>query len=166
MASSESDHSVHLDATLTTLESDVATLSPAAGRGIIERWLNVLGDYPEYNDIATALGELRQALTTQPIEGQRVGALLSRLGARTSQVSRDAGEDIQRSLDRLGTLLSHAGRKLGASAPADFRRPGEGVHQPSTHQGPSPSNPGRKARIGDVQGDGSSRTPGGQHRPD
>lgn len=154
------DGRAHLEATLISFEAGVAALSPAAARGVIERWLNILADHPHLNDIATTLGELREALTAKPIDGRRVGPLMTRLGSRTEAAARTADEDLQRPLERMATLLTHAGRRIGASPAPDSRQPGTGPQQPSTHHGQNPGNTGSRHNVGNVPADGDSRTPG------
>jgi hypothetical protein len=161
MATGTPEATIHLEATVVSLESGVTTLSPSAARGIIERWLTVLADYPDLNDVATALGELRAALLDQPIDGRRVAQVMARLGARTTRAaSQSEDDDVAAHLERLGSLLSKAAARLGATAPAEVRGPADAPQQPSTHHGPSPQNTGRKAQVGDVAADGASRTPG------
>jgi hypothetical protein len=167
---SDRDPHAHLEATIITLNGGLPTLSPTAARGIIERWLNVLTDYPDYNDISTTLGELRQALTDTPIDGARVADLLTRLGARTTEAA-EVAEDARSTelIARLGKLLSKGGQALASSAPLESREEGnasgEPVQQPSTLHGQNPSNPGRKGSVGDVRGGASSGTPGLPHNP-
>jgi hypothetical protein len=164
------DPRAHLEATIITLDGGLPTLSPAAARGIIERWLSVLAEYPDYNDVASTLGQLREALTSTPIDGGEVADLLIRLGARTSQAAEGAEDDGSAELvARLGKLLSKGGQALAHSAPLESREEvnasGEPVQQPSTLHGQNPSNPGRKANVGDVRGGASSGTPGLPHNP-
>jgi hypothetical protein len=171
MSDQDPDARIHLDATLTTLESGLTTLSPTAARGVIERWLSVLADYPDLNDVATTLGELRSALLDLPIDGRRVGELLARLGARTAAAARFAeDDDTAKRLERLGALLSKGGAALGTSAVRESREEvnasGEPVQQPSSHHGPSPQNAGRKGTVGDVSPSSPSTTTGGQYNPD
>jgi hypothetical protein len=166
-----SDARTHLEATLTSFDAGLTTLSPAAGRGIIERWLNVLKDHPELNDVATTLGELRAALLDQPIDGVEVGRLLEQLGARTTQAARSADDDtVMGHLERLGALLSTGGKALSTSAPRESRdelnATGESVQQPSSPHAQNPQNAGRKAQVGDVQSGAASGTPGRQYNPD
>lgn len=59
--------------------------------------------------IADQLGQLREALSAETIDGAEVGALLTSLGAETAAVGQDAGED---QLVELGNLLSEAGAML------------------------------------------------------
>lgn len=165
-----SDARNQLEATISTLDEGIVALSPTAARGLIERWLNTLAEYPGLNDVATTLGELRAALADQPIDGDRVGELLRRLGARTTDAAAKADDDAVRTrIERLGSLLSKGGAALGASGEPPSRQEinasGEPVQQPSSPHGPNPPNPGRKAEVGDVQGNASSGTPGQQYNP-
>jgi len=164
------DARTHLDATLISFEAGLTTLSPAAGRGIIERWLSALKDHPELNDVASTLGELRAALLDQPIDVAQVGTLLSRLGGRTTQAAGSAEDDeVRKQLERLGTLLSKGGDALGSAGPRESREElnaaGEAVQQPSSPHGQNPQNAGRKAQVGDVQSGAASGTPGRQYNP-
>ena len=76
--------------------------------------------------IAAGLGELRQSLVGEGIDGIRVGAILTRLGEQTEAAADDVPppttgdttEDLVNNLKRLGSLLRHAGGALsGARTP-------------------------------------------------
>lgn len=76
--------------------------------------------------IAAGLGELRQSLVGEGVDGLRVGAILTRLGEQTEAAADDVSpattgdtnEDLIANLKRLGSLLRHAGGALtGADAP-------------------------------------------------
>ncbi len=74
--------------------------------------------------IAAALGELRQSLVGEGVDGVRVGAILVRLGEQTEAAASDVSpsttgdtnEDLKKGLQRLGSLLRHAGGALGGSS--------------------------------------------------
>ena len=76
--------------------------------------------------VAAGLGELHQALTGEGVDGLRVGAILVRLGEQTAasadtvppSTTGDTNEDLVKGLQRLGSLLQHAGHALTGGAPA------------------------------------------------
>ncbi len=163
-----SDARQHLDQTIDVLDSGVAALSPAAARGVIERWLNVLADHPELNDVATALGELRAALADLPLDAARIGPILGRLGSRTTDAADGAEDDATTAkLQRLGALLSRASDALGRDgAPAQPTAAADGVvQQQSTPHGENPTNPGGTAEVGGVGPNVPSETPGTKYDP-
>lgn len=164
------DHLTQLESTVSLLNEGIPALSPLAADSIIERWLNTLAEHPELNDVATTLGVLRSEITSKPIDGNRVGEILSRLGERTSEAAAKAEDDGVRShVERLGKILSKGGAALTSSGEAasrqEFNASGESVQQPSSPHGQNPANPGRKASVGNVQGGASSGTPGRQTNP-
>lgn len=166
MADNQTDPAVHLEATLSTFEGGLTSIPPAAGHAMIERWLNVLADHQEYQNIASTLGELRAALEDKPLDNDRLAELLTRVGSYTSAAVESADGDVRKRLERLATLLTQAGQRLSAGGPADLSGQSErGVQQPSSHHGPSPGNAGRKAQVGDVRGNADSGTPGVQKSP-
>lgn len=147
MCESRPEMIAHLDATTEMLEEDPSGFSPSAAWGLIERWLDVLAEYPEHNNLATTLGEIRAELENPPIDEARVGALMDRLGTRLQQTARGCAPELRRRLERVAALLRRAGRDLAAEPPQEiFDVPG-GPQQPSTPRGPNPSNPGRKTRF-------------------
>ncbi len=158
-----------LDATLSFLDGGVAALSPAAARSTIERWLNTLADHDGMNDVATALGELRAALAATPIDGDEVGRILERLGARTTEAAADADDAVTSKLERLGGLLSRAGSALGRDGVPNPRvgtadDPGV-VQENSSAAGPMPQGTGTNADIKEVKPNAASHTPGTKFDP-
>lgn len=170
-ASPSADVRQQLDATLGLFDGGVAALSPTAARASIERWLDTLAAHDGLNDVATALGELRAALASKPIDGDAVGRILGRLGERTTDAA-DAAEDdaVATRLRRLGGLLTRAGGTLasgGLPSPRTGTADEEGVVQErSSAAGPMPQGPdGANADVGDVAPNAASRTPGTKFDP-
>lgn len=144
-----SDARTLLDAHLIALEGGLLAVSPARGRGMIERWLQVLADHPELADVAANLRALQAALSADPLDAPHVGSLLRRLGARTVQAAAAADDDLRSQLERLGGLLTRTGEALaGLVPPSAYEVPdasGPAVQQPSSLHGKNPANPGRKS---------------------
>ena len=75
--------------------------------------------------IAAGLGELRQSLVGEGVDGLHVGAILTRLGEQTEAAAGDVSpattgdtnEDLVKNLQRLGSLLRHAGGALTGARP-------------------------------------------------
>ncbi len=167
---SSTDARLHLDATLDALGSGVAALSPAAARATIERWLDVLADHDGLNDVATALGELRATLAATPIDGMNVGAILTRLGTRTAEATEHADAAVAPKLERLGGVLTKAGRALSRERDTVLPQAGtaeeDGVVQTNSEAaGPMPQGTGTNAELGDVKTPAESGTPGTKFDP-
>lgn len=114
-----------LDTTIAALEGGIGTLTPSAGIRTIRVWEDTLtnADQPELHTIASLLGELREALERDDLDAATIGDLLLRLGDRTTAVATEAADArYTPNLEHLATLLTRAGRTLGAD-------PVEG-HQP------------------------------------
>lgn len=155
-----------LDATIGALEGGVTALSPTAARATIERWIDTLADHDGLNDIATALGELRAELAATPIDGDRIGRILGRLGTRTTAAAAEAeGDATATKLQRLGGLLTRAGGVLQQGGPPSpetgTAEEASVVQEQSTPKGPMPQGPDRAST--DVEGvnpNADSETPG------
>ena len=120
-------------ALVDSLESGLEQISLAKAINRIDDWRRKVTetDREDLQPIAAGLGELHQALTGEGIDGVRVGAILTRLGEQTEtaaddvapSTTGDTNEDLIKGLQRLGSLLRHAGRAMaggdGASTDSD-----------------------------------------------
>jgi hypothetical protein len=109
----------HVRATIAQLEGglDQFPLSKAVSR--IEDWQRVLiaSENDELRGIGEDLKRLHDHLLGPNLDGSAIGALLVRLGEQTTAVAPQAEEeDTGRALQRLGSLLVHAGRALASRA--------------------------------------------------
>ena len=113
-------HQAEIKATIDELESGLTQLPLSKGVNRIDDWKREI-EATEREDlmpIADALGDLHGALTGEGVNGATVGALLVRLGQMTEASADSAEEALQSSLQRLGSLLRHAGGALqGSGAP-------------------------------------------------
>lgn len=109
-------------ATIDDLERGLTEVSLSKSLNRVDDWKRKV-EATERQDllpIAAALGELHEALTGEGVDGQRVGAILVRLGEQTEAAASDVSpsttgdtnEDLEKLLRRLGSLLRHAGGAL------------------------------------------------------
>lgn len=109
-------------ATVDDVERGLAQLPLSKAVNRIDDWKRKI-EATERQDllpIAAGLGELRQALTGEGIDGLRIGAILVRLGEQTEAAAddvpaptpEDSTAELSQNLKRLGSLLRHAGSAL------------------------------------------------------
>ena len=105
-------------ATVRDLEGglDVLPLSKAVNR--IDTWRQEIlaAERDDLRPIADALGELHEHLTGLRLDGKAIGAILVRLGEGTAAAADGADEPLRSPLQRLGSVLRHAGHALGGNA--------------------------------------------------
>ena len=101
---------VKFAATLNAVNRGLESTKPAKGADIIEDWEAALADldYPGAKGIARDLGSLRKQLEKDAPDGERVVALLHRLGLATAKISEKA-EKQQDKVKELGEALTEAG---------------------------------------------------------
>lgn len=106
-----------LENTSAALEAGVTTLAPGAAIRVIDVWYGTLknAERDDLHLIANLLGELKEALQRDRLDGPTIGNLLLRLGEQTTSAAADANDTrLSPKLERLGTLLTRAGTTLGA----------------------------------------------------
>ncbi len=101
-----------LEQTVAALDGGLTGLSPAAAAANIDGWIETLAGNESLSGIAADLRSLRAALTTQPLDGARIGGLLVRLGAQTRSAAATADPAASPAVARLGGLLENAGAAL------------------------------------------------------
>ena len=110
-------------ATIDDLERGLTQIPLSKAINKIDDWKRKI-ETTERQDllpIAAGLGELHQSLVGEGVDGIRVGAILTRLGEQTEAAANDVSpsttgdtnEDLVKNLQRLGSLLRHAGAALG-----------------------------------------------------
>lgn len=100
-----------LDATLGALQGGLTAVSPAAAVSNIEGWQQKLSGLG-LTDVASDLGELKSLLTSGNLDGKQIGAVLTRLGEKTSASASGAPAAETSKLQQLGSVLSAAGKSL------------------------------------------------------
>ena len=113
-------------ALVDTLEGGLAQIPLSKAINRIDDWKRKVTETEraDLQPIAAGLGELHQALTGEGVDGVRVGAILVRLGEQTEAAAGDvapattgdSNADLQKGLQRLGSLLRHAGSAMAGGA--------------------------------------------------
>lgn len=105
-----------LDNTNAALEGGVTSLTPSAAIRVIDLWHGTLknAERDGLHIIANLLGELKDELQSDRLDGRAIGSLMSRLGEQTTSAAADASDArLSPKLEHLGALLSRAGSALG-----------------------------------------------------
>ena len=100
-----------LDSTISALKGGLTSLPAEAAVANIESWQQQLKDAAP--EVASALGELKTALSSGNASGSSIGAILTKLGTQTSGAGTSAGGAAGKQLQDLGQMLSQAGSSLG-----------------------------------------------------
>ncbi len=99
-----------LNSTISALQGGLTSLPPEAALANIESWQEQLkGAAPE---VASALGELKTALSSGNASGQSIAQVLKKLGTQTSDAGKSAGGDAGSQLQQLGQMLTQAASSL------------------------------------------------------
>lgn len=105
-----------LDSTLSLLETpDITDVPLNRAISLIGAWEQELRQSGQENleSIADDLDALESELMNQPMDGQAIGEIMTRLGEQTAQAAEtDAEGATAEQLQQLGNLLSQAGNQL------------------------------------------------------
>ncbi|MBC8160032.1 MAG: hypothetical protein H7Z42_02345 [Roseiflexaceae bacterium] len=101
-----------LDDTIGALQGGLTSISPTAAVSNIDGWQQKLSGLG-LTDVASDLGELKGLLTSGNLDGKKIGAVLTRLGEKTSASASQAPAADMPKLQQLGSMLSGAGKTLG-----------------------------------------------------
>lgn len=119
-----------VSALVDTLEGGITQIPLSKAINRIDDWKRKVTDTEreDLQPIAAGLGELHQALTGEGIDGVRIGSILVRLGEQTEAsadtvppaTTGDSNAELKKGLQRLGSLLRHAGAAMagGTTAPS------------------------------------------------
>lgn len=90
-------------------EKGIETLSPEKGVGLIEKWEDSLKevDLPGAKGILKDLGALKKALQGKEPDGEKINALLKKLGQETTDIA-DEAEGASDKLKDIGQGLAQA----------------------------------------------------------
>jgi hypothetical protein len=101
---------VKFAATMNAINRGLDSTKPAKGADMIEDWEAALAetDVPGSKGIARDLAALRKQLEKQEPDGERVAALLHRLGQATTKIAEKSDKQ-QDKLKQLGEALTEAG---------------------------------------------------------
>ena len=122
-------HAAEVHATVRELEGGLAQLALSKAVNRIDDWKRQIevSERDDLRPIADGLGDLRGALVGETVDFLTVGMLLQRLGQQTEDAAgsvpastpEDDSTELQASLQRLGSLLRHAGGALTGNATSD-----------------------------------------------
>ena len=102
----------HLNATISALKNGLTSLPLGSAMDNTELWQQqfLQSGQPELQGIAREIGNLQSMLTSGTLSAGAIGRSLGMLGDQTSQVSKNAPDDLKKSLTELADLLRrHAG---------------------------------------------------------
>ena len=108
----------HLLATISALKNGLTSLPLGSAMDNTETWQQqfLQSGLPGLQDIAREIGNLQSLLTSGALSARAIGNSLIMLGDQTSQISRQAGDDLKKSLQELSDLLRRYGGDLLAHA--------------------------------------------------
>lgn len=110
----DKEHIDHIDSLVETLEGDLTSIDSEAAVGAIDEWYNLLhkSDNDNFKEIANELKKLKQLLKRSNAKGADIGEVLSKLGEQTQEAAKEAPRGIKGPVQRLGKLLSKAGKSF------------------------------------------------------
>ncbi|MDO7846423.1 hypothetical protein Q5H92_08650 [Hymenobacter sp. M29] len=108
----------HLLATISALKNGLTSLPLGSAMDNTETWQQqfLQSGLPGLQDIAREIGNLQSLLTSGALSATAIGNSLSMLGDQTSQVSKQAADDLKKPLQELADLLRKHGSDLLAHA--------------------------------------------------
>lgn len=114
MTEKQNDQQERIDSTIEALDGDLTKIKPENALDVISTWRRSLShsSKPELKEIGDGLGELKDALSADTLNGKQIGSILKTLGKQTSAAAKDADEAYAAGLSRLGKTLSKAGGAL------------------------------------------------------
>lgn len=101
---------IRFAATMNAFNRGIEDAKPAAAINIIEDWETALADcdVPGAKGIARDLGALRKQLESGQPDGERISAIVARLGDATTKIAGRADKSGDK-LEKLGAALSESG---------------------------------------------------------
>lgn len=114
-------HTAEIAATVRDLQGGLLQFPLSKAINRIDDWRREIlaTEKPDLEPIADGLGELRESLVGEGVNGATVGPILVRLGEQTETAADGAAESMQDGLKRLGSLLRHAGSALTGEGTRD-----------------------------------------------
>lgn len=107
-------HTAEIAATVRDVEGGLLQFPLSKAINRIDDWRREIlaTEKADLEPIADGLGELRESLVGEGVNGATVGPILVRLGEQTEAAADGAAESMRDGLKRLGSLLRHAGSAL------------------------------------------------------
>ncbi len=103
-----------IESVVETLEGDLTKIDPETAQGAIDTWYTLLHKSENKNlqEIANGLKELKQLLKRKTSKGADFAKVLTKLGEETQQSADEAPRGFKGPIQRLGKVLSKAGKSL------------------------------------------------------
>jgi hypothetical protein len=103
-------------ATISELEQGLEQIPLSKAVNRLDDWQRILdaSDRDDLKEIARGLRELHGLLTGPNLDGRAIGDKLASLGEQTTHAADEAEDEVRTRLKRLGSILVHSGRALGA----------------------------------------------------
>lgn len=110
----DKEHVENIDSLVETLEGDLTSIDNEAALGAIDHWHSLLHKSEDENikEIANGLKHLKQLLKRSNPKGAEIGEVLISLGEQTQEAGKEATRGLKGPIQRLGKLLSKAGKSL------------------------------------------------------
>lgn len=109
------ESSTLLDSTMDVLDSELASLTPESGTGIIDQWLAQLNKAENTKDITSTLEQIKAQADKNPVNTGELVQLLETLSTQTAEFSTKMGPegDIATRLDALSSALRSLAGQMG-----------------------------------------------------
>ena len=108
------EHIERIDSLVEEIEKDVTKIDTSVALSAIDEWYTLLhkSEDESIKEISNGLKELKQILKRSNAKGADIGELLTRIGEQTQESAKEAGRGLKGPIQRLGKMLSKAGKPL------------------------------------------------------
>ena len=108
------EHIERIDSLTEELEGDLTSIDTDTALSAIDEWYNLIHKSESENlkEIANGLKQLKQLLKRSNAKGADIGEVLTHLGEQTQEAAKEAARGLKGPIQRLGKLLSKAGKSL------------------------------------------------------
>ena len=111
-------HEHTLAQTEAALDGDLTAITPSAAVGLLDHWQTECASADtdvDLGDVSAGLGELRDLLAADALDGRAIGDALRSLAQSTRAVAAQTPDErLTPRLERIATLLARAASALGA----------------------------------------------------
>jgi septation ring formation regulator EzrA len=116
----DQEQTAQLGSVIETLEGDLGAIDPEAALGVIDHWYAILNkaESETLSELAKSLKHLKQQLKGGKAKGTAIAETLTQLGEQTTAAAAEATRGFKSPVQRLGKLLSKAGKALEKQAAA------------------------------------------------
>ncbi len=114
----DQEQTEQLGSVIETLEGDLGAIDPEAALGVIDHWYAILNkaESESLSELAKSLKHLKQQLKGGKAKGSAIAETLTQLGEQTTAAAAESARGFKSPVQRLGKLLSKAGKALEKQA--------------------------------------------------